>query len=76
MEDISLIAQKYGWCLANAGTHYTLCNRKGAVVCKLFMRGSKYVFKDLSGNKIMSGTGQLASSLEKLLTKYYFAKAV
>jgi hypothetical protein len=67
------VLQKYGWSKTLAHGEHVLINSKGHQVCTVVENGRKYKVVDLSGAKLIDGRGQLAKSIEKLLTQYYFA---
>lgn len=63
---------KYGWTLKEK----EVFNTKGNKVFTIEMKGSKYSFLDMAGNKLMSGNGKIGESLDKLLSRYYFCKKI
>lgn len=73
------VTSVYGWkSTKNEDGTFTLSNRKDvpAVTVEFKTKGrakGSYVFLDQSGNKLMSGRGQLEKSVAKLLTQYYYA---
>ena len=77
--DVSEVVKKYGWGIEPiAGTkNLQLISRKGNPAVVIEMHGAKYKILDgPGGNKLMSGRGMLAKSIETLLTKYYYAQPV
>ena len=70
--ELNDITAKYGWTV-NGNNVY---NRKGTHVVVIECKGDRYTFKDTSGNKLMTGKGQITVSLERLLTSYYFCTPI
>ena len=79
-EDLSKTIQdtvsKYGWTSKEVGSDFELYNRKGTKVVLVKPKGSKYTMFDMGGNKLMSGNGVIAQSLDKLLTQHYYASPI
>jgi hypothetical protein len=65
---------KFGWsAVEKENGNYILSNRKSKPVVTVKMKGNSYTVIDSVGTKLMSGRGQLALSLEKLLRGYFYA---
>ena len=77
-DDVSEVVKKYGWGVEPiAGTkNLQLISRKGNPMVAIEIHGAKYKLLDTIGNKLMSGRGMLAKSIETLLTKYYYAQPI
>lgn len=69
-------ANKYGWFAIGTDENQTLCNKKGDAVATIHNRKGKYIVNDTGGNKLLSGSGQLEKSIDKLLTSYWYCKPV
>lgn len=68
-------AAKYGWRATELPNgDFQLFNRKGVMAATVHQAGKKYTFSDGAGNKLMSGSGQLGASIEKLLSQYFYAQ--
>jgi len=74
LRQLSETVSAYGWNAKKEDGQIHLYNRKGNKVVLVLINGTKYAFLDTSGNRLMSGSGQLQKSVSGLLEDYYFAK--
>ena len=73
-DDVKNATVKFGWKAIKTNTGFELFNRLNKKVTTIELKKDKYTFFDSIGNKLMSGKGQIGTSIEKLLKNYYYAK--
>lgn len=65
---------QYGWTVAiNDQGEMELFNRNGKKVGNIYQKQSKYKITDESGTKLLDGNANLAKSVERVMTDYWYA---
>lgn len=82
-QELEQMVAKYGWSIQNLSqieegrnVNFDLYNRKGKLVVNVIGLGAGYKMYDQAGNKLMSGSGQIVVSTEKLMKEYYFCQPI
>lgn len=73
--DIDTVTKKYGWTYTvRPNGDIALSNRKAKEVAVVSQKGGKYVIKDTSGNRILSGNKSLSGGIEQAIRDYFYGK--
>jgi hypothetical protein len=70
-DQLNEMCSRYNWSFKN----FTGYNSKGSAVFTIECRKGRAIFRDMAGNKLLTGAADNApATLQKLLIEYYYCK--